>query len=283
MSTPQPGPGRQVPAVAYVPLERLRAHPDNVRRDLGDLRELTDSIRRQGVLLPLRVEHRPGGQVLRIRAGHRRAAAAELAGLRRVPCVIVAECDIDEAIAEMFAENLHRAGLTMAEKRDNARRLITEFGYTVAGVAAVVGVHQTTVSGWLRSSPTQLETRPDGRPQQPGSGRVHVPRVRPTDLHTLLTRWRPVVGGLDAEQAAALLDEVQALLGGWTPPETSSTSVSSHVLAQVAELDPRHCRPVRELADRIGCHPKLVERARAALRKSTGSATGVDRAEGRVA
>ena len=109
MSTPQPGPGRQVPAVAYVPLERLRAHPDNVRRDLGDLRELADSIRRQGILQPLRVEHRPGGQVLRIRAGHRRAAAAESAGLRRVPCVIEAEADTDEAIAEMFAENLHRA------------------------------------------------------------------------------------------------------------------------------------------------------------------------------
>ena len=62
MSTPQPGPGRQVPAVAYVPLERLRAHPDNVRRDLGDLRELTDSIHRQGVLQPLRVEHRPVGR-----------------------------------------------------------------------------------------------------------------------------------------------------------------------------------------------------------------------------
>jgi len=279
MNAPQPGPARQVPVVAYVALERLRAHPDNVRRDLGDLRELTDSIRRQGVLQLLRVEHRPGGQVLRIRAGHRRAAAAELAGLRRVPCVIVAECDIDEAIAEMFAENLHRAGMTMAEKRDNARRLITEFGYTVAGVAAAVGVHQTTVSGWLRSSPAQLETRPDGRPQRAGSGRMHVPRVRPTELHALITRWRSeVADGLDVEQAAALLDEVQALLGGWTPPETSS-SVSSHVLAQVAELDPQHCRPVRELADRIGCHPKLVERARAALRKK---ATG-DRTEGRVA
>ena len=80
----------QAPAVAYVPLERLRTHPDNVHRDLGDLRELVESIRQQGVLLPLRVEHRPGSEVLRIRAGHRRAAAAELAGLPKVPCVVVA-------------------------------------------------------------------------------------------------------------------------------------------------------------------------------------------------
>ena len=260
----------QVPAVAYVPLDRLRAHPDNVRRDLGDLRELVESIRLQGILQPLRVEHRPGGEFLRIRAGHRRAVAAELVGLRKVPCVIVAEAETDEAITEMFSENLHRAGLTTIEKRDNARRLMQEFGYTVEGVAAAVGVHLSTVYGWLRDSPAPVQARPDGRAQRAGARKAHTPRVRLTDLHDLLTRWHPLADhGLDGGQAAALLAEVQALLQGWTPPQTSATSVSARVLARVAELDPEHCRPVRELADRIGCHPKLVERARAALRRAS--------------
>ena len=260
----------QAPAVAYVPLDRLRAHPDNIRRDLGDLRELVDSIRLQGVLQPLRAEHRPGGEFLRIRAGHRRAAAAELAGLRKVPCVIVAEAETDEAITEMFAENLHRAGLSAAEKRDNTRRLISEFGYTVDGVAAAVGVHVSTVYGWLRDDPPPLQARPDGRPQRPGARKAYTPRVRLTDVHAVLTRWRDAAGsGLDADRAAALLAEVEALLQGWTPPQTSATSVSARVLARVAELDPDHARPVRELADRIGCHPKLVERARTALRRAS--------------
>ena len=259
------------PAVAYVPLDKLRAHPDNVRRDLGDLRELVDSIRLQGILQPLRAEHRPGGEFLRIRAGHRRAAAAELAGLRKVPCVIVAEAETDEAIAEMFAENLHRTGLTTTEKRDSTRRLVAEFGYTAEGVAAALGVHPSTVYGWLRDTPAPVQTRHDGRTQRPGARKAHSPRIRPTDVHALLTRWRLVAGsGLDAGQAAALLAEVETLLGGWTPPESrSSTSVSDRVLARVAELDPDHRRPVRELADRIGCHPKLIQRARATLRRAS--------------
>lgn len=269
MSTPA-STHRPIPAIAYVALERLRAHPDNVRRDLGDLRELVESIRLQGILQPLRAEHRPGGEFLRIRAGHRRTAAAELAGLCKVPCVIVAVAQTDEAITETFAENLHRAGLSAREKRDNTRRLITEFGYTVDGVAAALGVHASTVYGWLRDTPAPVQARPDGRPQRAGARKAHTPRVRLTEVHSLVCRWRPITGsGLDAGQAGALLAEVQALLQGWTPPETSATSVSARVLARVAELDPDHVRPVRELADRIGCHPKLVERARAALRRAS--------------
>jgi ParB/RepB/Spo0J family partition protein len=244
--------------VAYVPLSRLRGHPDNVRRDLGDLRELVESIRRRGVLQPLRVERRPGRDFLRIIAGHRRAAAAELAGLGRVPCVVVAEAEPDVAITEMLTENLHRAGLSPAEKRDTVRRLIREFGYTQAGIAAAVGVTPRTVSQWLR-----------GR-HGAGDRRAHVPRVAPTVLHSVVTRWRETgIGGLDATQTGTLLDELEALLGGWTPGQVrTTTSVNGRVLAQVAELDPDHTRPVRDLAARIGCHPRLVERARAALRSA---------------
>lgn len=213
------------PTVAYVALDRLRAHPDNVRRDLGDLRELVDSIRLQGILQPLRAEHRPGGEFLRIRAGHRRAAAAELAGLRKVPCVVVPECEADEAITEMFAENLHRAGLTAGEKRDNTRRLIKEFGYTVDGVAAAVGVHPATVYGWLRTDPPRRQVRPDGRTQRAGVRQGRAPWVRPSELYDLLTRWRPVADrGLDTEHARTLLAEVEALLERWTPPQHRSTS-----------------------------------------------------------
>ncbi|MGH9059500.1 MAG: ParB/RepB/Spo0J family partition protein, partial [Acidimicrobiales bacterium] len=234
------------------------------------LRNLVASIRLQGILQPLRVERSSGGSFLRIRAGHRRAAAAGLAGLRKVPCVIVDACDTDVAIAEMFAENLHRAGLTTAEKRDNARRLIDEFGYTPEGVAEATGVHFTTVYSWLRNTPQKLVTRPDGRRQRAGARNAHFPRLKPTDLHALMLRWRAVAGcGLDAAQANALLAEVEALLGGWTPMATTSTSVSAVILARVVELDPRNTRPVQDVAYEIGCSTKLVERARAAIRRTS--------------
>ena len=62
----------------------LLDHPSNVRDDLGDLDELTASIRQVGILEPLTVVPTDDGH--RIVTGHRRKAAAIAAGLATVPC-----------------------------------------------------------------------------------------------------------------------------------------------------------------------------------------------------
>lgn len=63
--------------VGRVRLDAIDFHQHNVREDLGDLRDLTASIRRFGIMQPVVLEQR--GDRLRIRAGHRRVAAARLA------------------------------------------------------------------------------------------------------------------------------------------------------------------------------------------------------------
>jgi ParB family chromosome partitioning protein len=101
----------------------LAVHPRNIRDDLGDLSGLSDSIAAQGVLEALTViphaaaDGTPGHQLV---AGHRRAAAAILAGLTAVPCVLRPDLALDGADADgdrsaqaghvgaMLAENLHR-------------------------------------------------------------------------------------------------------------------------------------------------------------------------------
>ena len=74
---------------AIVPVDRIQFHNHNVRRDLGDLRELADSIRRHGVVTPIVLERR--GETFRIRDGHRRVAAAQIAGLSRIPAFVHGE------------------------------------------------------------------------------------------------------------------------------------------------------------------------------------------------
>jgi ParB family chromosome partitioning protein len=59
----------------------------NPRRDLGDLTDLTESIRRHGVLLSLLGEHHHRGG-LRLIAGERRHAAAKAAGQLAVPVIL---------------------------------------------------------------------------------------------------------------------------------------------------------------------------------------------------
>ena len=92
-------------------------NPHNPRTDLGDLAELTDSIRAVGVLEPLIVTPTDDGRHMLL-FGHRRRAAAVEAGLATVPCDVRKEYagKSAEQIADMLAENLHRRDLTGLEE-----------------------------------------------------------------------------------------------------------------------------------------------------------------------
>ena len=55
-----------------IPLEKVRPNPEQPRKLLGDLRELTDSIREKGVLEPLLVRFVPREECYYIISGERR-------------------------------------------------------------------------------------------------------------------------------------------------------------------------------------------------------------------
>lgn len=136
--------------VALVRIDQCAVHPHNVRRALGDLRALTDSIRRYGVMQPIVVERR--GDQLRLRAGHRRLAAATLAGLTRLPAVIHGkELDTEEWLVHSVQENVMRRGLDVAERADTVEAMRRE-GMTLDAIANAFGVNPKTVRSWKRST-----------------------------------------------------------------------------------------------------------------------------------
>lgn len=127
------------PVLQDVPTARLMPHPRNPRRDLGDLTDLTASIRQQGVLEPLVVVPKGRASFLVI-AGHRRAAAAKLAKVKTVPCVVREDLiDDRQQVAAMLVENLHRADLTPVEEAAAYEQLLLDDALTVDALAAVVG------------------------------------------------------------------------------------------------------------------------------------------------
>lgn len=214
-------PASPTSTVVQMPLARLRAHPRNVRTSLGDLRELAGSIRQLGVLQPLVVERR--GEVYQILAGHRRAAAARLAGLRTVPCVITRPVETVDAIALMLTENEQRRGLNSAERRAAATSLRREFGRSVAQIAQQLGIAQSTVYSWLAADTGQTTSRrrSDGPPQRAPLPALN--KVRATELHRLVAWYDRGRGSFDRGAAGrALRDEVAALLGDWSPGEAAS-------------------------------------------------------------
>ena len=82
-----------------IALDQLAAHPRNVRRSLGNLKSLTRSIRDRGVEHPLVVLPADGASVHHIVAGHRRRAAAEVAGRTSVPRIDREYADKADVIA----------------------------------------------------------------------------------------------------------------------------------------------------------------------------------------
>jgi len=126
-------------AITLIEPARLHPAPDNVRRSLGRLDELTRSIKGVGIVEPLLVtthDSLPDGDYL-IVAGHRRHAAAIAAEVEHVPVIVRAFTDA-ERVATAIVENVHRDALNPIEEATAYLRLC-ELDFTVRRLARTVG------------------------------------------------------------------------------------------------------------------------------------------------
>lgn len=132
--------------VGLVSVDQVQFHPHNVRTNLGDLRPLAASIKKYGVLQPLVVERR--GEGFRLRAGHRRLAAAKIAGLGRVPAVIHSVV-LDERswLEQAVQENVMRSDMDKADRRRTIQAL-RRLGCGWDGIGETFGVAGRTARSW---------------------------------------------------------------------------------------------------------------------------------------
>ena len=100
----------------YLPIDKLKpfdGHPFYVKDD-DDMMELTESIRSQGVLMPLVVRPIINNEY-EVISGHRRLHACKKAGIEMIPAFIYS-MDRNEAVVAMVDSNLHREKLLPSEK-----------------------------------------------------------------------------------------------------------------------------------------------------------------------
>lgn len=161
------------PRIVYLPVNQLHPHPENPRRELGDLTEMAESIKAKGVLQNLTVvpghwmtpeewtaasaeyEANPTEELRTLMnskwldteytviIGHRRRGGAKLAGLTEVPCVIV-EMTRKEQLETMLLENMQREDLSPYEQA-RGFQLMIDLGDTVEGIVEKTGFSRTTV------------------------------------------------------------------------------------------------------------------------------------------
>jgi len=108
-----------------VAVTAIRLPPQQPRRyfDPDKLEQLVLSIKEHGILEPLLVRPRPGGEYELV-AGERRYRAAQKLGLAEVPVVIRKLTD-EEALALSLIENLHREDLNPVEETEGILQLLS--------------------------------------------------------------------------------------------------------------------------------------------------------------
>lgn len=151
-----------------IKVDKLWPHPDNPRKSLGDLTELVDSIKVNGILQNLTVvpwfsgitrkpadDHTMDDEY-RVVIGHRRLEAAKRAGLEEVPCNIV-EMTPKEQMTTMLMENMQREELTPYEQAQGFQMMM-DLGVSKSEIQERTGFSRSTVDHRLHLLELDQET-----------------------------------------------------------------------------------------------------------------------------
>ena len=137
-------------AIAQIEIDKIETNPFQPRTDFDEnaLTELSESIKKQGVIQPVTVR-KMGYDKYQLISGERRLRASKMAGLKKIPVFIrVAN---DEQMLEMaLIENIHRENLNAIEVAISYQRLLEECKLTQDQLSEKVGKDRSTVANFLR-------------------------------------------------------------------------------------------------------------------------------------
>ncbi len=135
--------------IVEIPLSEIVPNPYQPRKHFDDdaLKELSESIKRHGLLQPVVVIEQNGEYMLI--AGERRVRASRLAGLESIRAVVA---DIDRSRFRELAliENIQREDLNPIELARSYRELIEEYGITQEELAKRIYKSRTQITNTLR-------------------------------------------------------------------------------------------------------------------------------------
>lgn len=169
----------------------ISSNQDQPRSNLGDLSDLVSSIEIHGVLEPLLVRKRQGGEYELV-SGERRFHAAMQAGLTEVPCIELHVSD-EHALEIALIENLQRQDLSAFEEAEGFQTLITKYSYTHEEVAKAVGRSRVTVTESLRLLAIPGEIRDACRHADIGAKGLLLEIARAPSLETMLDLVEAIV------------------------------------------------------------------------------------------
>ena len=192
--------------VVQLDISHIRPNPNQPRKffDEEALAGLAESIKSQGIIQPLTVEEIAPGE-FSIIAGERRFRAAKIAGLEKVPAIVVSINEI-QRIQMSLIENIQRENLNAIEEASAYQYLIDHSGYTQEMVAQKVGKSRSAVANSLRLLSLNDKMKDDivSGAMSAGHARAILSLVNPADRELL--RDKIVHEGLSVRDAEILAE-----------------------------------------------------------------------------
>ena len=155
-----------IKGLTEVDIDLVRPNPNQPRKHFDEdaLRELADSIKKHGMIMPIVVNNMEGGKYMII-AGERRYRAAKMAGKTQIP-VVIREYTDREIKEISLIENLQREDLNPIEAANAMKQLMDEYHLTQEELAERIGKSRPAVTNTLRLlslSPEVIDMVSSGR------------------------------------------------------------------------------------------------------------------------
>lgn len=241
-----------------IKISKLYPHPNNPRRDVGDVTELADSIKKQGLFQNLTVVSGgagvPNGENgYTVIIGHRRLAAAKLAGLTELPCSI-AEMDERQQAATMLLENMQRSDLTAYEQAQGFQMML-DLGETKFTISEKTGFSAATVNNRLkllsfdRDGLKSAEERGGTMSDYIKAAEIKDEKVRNAVLETVGTNnfeWKlnnAINDQICAEKEPLIRAELEEFATEIDGADRYSSKYESTVYASMRHWKPGDCKP----------------------------------------
>ena len=192
--------------VVQLDIGHVRPNPNQPRKffDEEALEGLAESIKSQGIIQPLTIEEIAPGE-FSIIAGERRYRAAKIAGLDKVPAIVVSLSEV-QRIQMSLIENIQRENLNAIEEASAYQYLIDHSGYTQEMVSQKVGKSRSAIANSLRLLSLSDKMKDDivSGAMSAGHARAILSLVNPADRELL--RDKIVHEGLSVRDAEILAE-----------------------------------------------------------------------------
>jgi ParB family chromosome partitioning protein len=135
---------------SMIDIQSIKTNPNQPRKIFKEkeLEELSESIKENGIILPLIVVELEDGK-FELVAGERRLRAAKKAGLEQVPVIVKRATDKEKMIMAII-ENVQRSDLNCVEEALAYYQLMNEYKLTQEEVAKKLGKERSSVANFLR-------------------------------------------------------------------------------------------------------------------------------------